>query len=173
MIGLSAAVYCCFQLSLCLAGPIIWGYRHLSLCLRRKITAQVFYSTFTKVFFNFVTFFTFLTFFIFRGTFFILRRKTGVARIWCEGGGRAAQKDKKLFVAHNMKRSEQGSCSRDWIIAASFAEYKYMFGDATARHGVAVRLCTALKLTEKIILLQVDVDVAQCPIASDVNVSNT
>jgi len=25
MIGLTAAIYCCFQLSLCLAGPIIWG----------------------------------------------------------------------------------------------------------------------------------------------------
>jgi len=25
MIGIAAAVYCCFQLSLCLAGPIIWG----------------------------------------------------------------------------------------------------------------------------------------------------
>ena len=50
MIGLTAAVYCCFQLSLCLAGPIIWGYRHSSLSVRRKITANVFYSTFANVF---------------------------------------------------------------------------------------------------------------------------
>ena len=70
-IGVSATVYCCFQLSLCLAGPTIYESRHLSLSVRRKITVNVFYSTFTNVFFIFVTFFlTFLTFFILGGTFF-------------------------------------------------------------------------------------------------------
>jgi len=42
-----------------------WAYyegRHLSLSLRRKITVDVFYSTFTNVFFIFVTFLRFLTF---------------------------------------------------------------------------------------------------------------
>jgi len=39
MIGLSAVVYCCFQLSLCLAGPIV---SHLGLSVRRKITVNVF-----------------------------------------------------------------------------------------------------------------------------------
>jgi len=55
MIGPSATVYCCFQLSLCLAGP---------LSVRRKITVSVFYSTFTNVFI-FITFLTFLTFLLF------------------------------------------------------------------------------------------------------------
>jgi len=55
MIGLSAAVYCCFQLSLYLSGPT---------------TVNVFYSTFTNVFFIFVTLFTFLNvFFYFGGRF--------------------------------------------------------------------------------------------------------
>ena len=41
-------------------------YRHLSLSVRRKITANVFYSTFTNVFFIFVTVLKrFLTFFLF------------------------------------------------------------------------------------------------------------
>ena len=48
MIGLTAAVYCCFQLSLRLAEG-----RHLSLSVWRKITDNVLYSTFTNVFFYF------------------------------------------------------------------------------------------------------------------------
>jgi len=57
MIGLSAAVYCCFQLSLCLAG-------HLTSSVGRKISVDVFYSKFTN-FFYFYHVFTHLTFFYF------------------------------------------------------------------------------------------------------------
>jgi len=32
MIGLSAAVYCWFQLSLSLAAPIVWGYAFKFIC---------------------------------------------------------------------------------------------------------------------------------------------
>ena len=48
MIGLTAAVYCCFQLSLLLG--LLYEGRHLSLSVRRKITVNVFYSTLTNVF---------------------------------------------------------------------------------------------------------------------------
>jgi len=59
--GITAAVYCRFQLSLCLAEPVIWGWgwtfkficsvkNYCNYCWR-------FYSTFTNVFFIFVTFF--------------------------------------------------------------------------------------------------------------------
>jgi len=60
MIGLTAAVYFCFQLSLWLAG---------SLSVRRKIIVDVFYSTFTDVFY-FCHVFMFLTFFCFCGNAF-------------------------------------------------------------------------------------------------------
>jgi len=68
-----AAVYYCFQLSLCLAGPIsLYEGRHLSLSVRRKITVNAFYSTFTNVFKKIVTSFTFLkVFFILGERFFI------------------------------------------------------------------------------------------------------
>jgi len=52
-----------------------WAYynegRHLSLSLRRKITVNVFYSTF-KRFFIFVTFFTFSNVFYFEGNVFFI-----------------------------------------------------------------------------------------------------
>ena len=72
MMGLTAAVYCCFQLSLWPAGPgLLYEGRHLSLSLRRKITANVFYSTFTNGFFYFCHVFTFLTFLFLGERFFI------------------------------------------------------------------------------------------------------
>jgi len=56
MIGLSAAVYCCLQLSLCLAGPItIHEGRHLSLSVPRKITVNVFLFSVYKRFFLFLS----------------------------------------------------------------------------------------------------------------------
>jgi len=71
MIGLSAAVCCCFQLSLCLAMGLLYEGRHLSLPVRRKITVNVFFNVY-KRYFIIVTFFMFLTFFNFWGTFFHL-----------------------------------------------------------------------------------------------------
>ena len=50
---------------------LLYEGRHLSLSVRRKITVNVFYSTFTNVFFYFCHVFTFLMFFfILGGTFF-------------------------------------------------------------------------------------------------------
>jgi len=71
VVGLTAAVYSCFQLSLWLAGPIIRG-RHLSLTVWRKITVNVFYSTRTNVFLFLITFLRFLTFFILGGGHFFI-----------------------------------------------------------------------------------------------------
>jgi len=68
MIGLTAAVYCCFQLSLCLT-CLLYDGRHLSLSVRRKITVNVYLFNVYKRFFIFVTFLRFLTLFIFGGTF--------------------------------------------------------------------------------------------------------
>jgi len=70
MIGLTAAVYCCFQLSLCLAGPV-YKSKHSSLSIRRKITVTVLYSTFTNVFLFLSRFVTFLTIFCIFGNVFI------------------------------------------------------------------------------------------------------
>jgi len=71
MIGLTAAVYSCIQLSLCLAGPIIWGWAFKFICSAENYV-NVFYSTFTNVFY-FCHVFTFLTFFfILRERFFLL-----------------------------------------------------------------------------------------------------
>ena len=59
MIGPTAAVYwftIAFNFLLVLLGLLYEG-RHLSLSVRRKITVNIFYSTFTNVFFIFVTFF--------------------------------------------------------------------------------------------------------------------
>jgi len=51
---------------------LLYEGRHLSLSLRRKITANVFFIQRLQTLFIFVTFFLFLTFFIFVGTFFHL-----------------------------------------------------------------------------------------------------
>jgi len=81
MIGLSAAVYCCFQLSSCLAAPIFLGYRHLSLSARRKITVNVFIQRLQTFSFLFLSgFFTFLTFFIFGERFFIYAMQSSVQK---------------------------------------------------------------------------------------------
>jgi len=50
---------------------LLYEGRHLSSSVRRKITVNVFYSTFTNVIY-FCHVFTFLTFFYFGGTFFHL-----------------------------------------------------------------------------------------------------
>jgi len=68
MIGLSAAVYCCFQL-FCVLLILLYQGMHSSLSVRRKITFNVFYSTFTYVFLFLSRFFTFLSFFILGNVF--------------------------------------------------------------------------------------------------------
>ena len=71
MIGLSAAVYCCFQLFCVLLGLLYEG-RQLCLSVRRKITVNVFlFNVYKRFFYIFVTFLRFLTFFIFGERFFI------------------------------------------------------------------------------------------------------
>jgi len=64
---------------LCVLLGLLYEGRHLSLSVRWKITVNVFYPTFTNVFFIFVTFFTFLTFLIFGRTFFTARRNARIA----------------------------------------------------------------------------------------------
>ena len=72
MIGLTAAAYCCFQLLyLCgLLQGLLYEGGHLSLSVWRKITVNVFYSTFTNVFLILSRFYVFNVFFIFGGPFF-------------------------------------------------------------------------------------------------------
>jgi len=61
------------QLSLCLAGSIIWGYtRHLSLSVRRKLTVNVFTQRLQTFFFYFCHVFTFVTFLSFGERFFFI-----------------------------------------------------------------------------------------------------
>ena len=69
MIGLSAAVYCCFQL-FCVLLILLYQGKHLSLSVRRKITFNVFYSTFTYVFLFLSRFYVFIVFY-FGERFFI------------------------------------------------------------------------------------------------------
>jgi len=59
MIGLIAAVYCCFQLFCVLLGLFIYDGRHLNLSVRRKITVKVFLFSVYKRFFISVTFLRF------------------------------------------------------------------------------------------------------------------
>ena len=68
MIGLSAVVYCCFQLSLCLAGPImrVGIYVHL---FDRKL-ALTFFIQRLQTFFIFVMFLMFFNVFYFFGNVF-------------------------------------------------------------------------------------------------------
>jgi len=51
---------------------LLYEGRHLSLSVWRKITVNVFYSTFTNVFFNFCHVLTFFNVFLIWGTFFHL-----------------------------------------------------------------------------------------------------
>jgi len=50
---------------------LLYEGRHLSLSVRRKITANVFYSTFTNVFYFWHVFKTFFKFFLGGNVFFI------------------------------------------------------------------------------------------------------
>jgi len=57
---------------LCVLLGLLYEGRHLSSSSRRKVSVNVFYSTFTNVFFIFVTYFYVFNVFYFGGTFFHL-----------------------------------------------------------------------------------------------------
>ena len=140
MTGLSAAVYCCFKLSLCLAGPIIRGQAFKFICSAENY-ANVFYSTFTN-FFYFCHVFNVL---YFSGNVFLCQviywrsvpsspeleltpGYSGVARIWCKEGENYTVSC--IMIPNNILNMVHMAATE---LQQLMAQNTSMFGDVTAQ----------------------------------------